>query len=129
MRPRKKLPMLTLYAFPTMIFVDRKGQVRKIHTGYSGPATGEHYTQFVAEFKATLDQLLAGNLENMPSFDIVSEIDTHELTNAVDQAVRELSPALRLQGHGCHVRARGHDGDHERTGGFPTKTNARIFSS
>ena len=27
----------------------------------------------------------------MPSFDVVSEIDSHELTNAVDQAVRELS--------------------------------------
>jgi cyclic-di-GMP-binding protein len=27
----------------------------------------------------------------MPSFDVVSEVDTHELTNAVDQAVRELS--------------------------------------
>lgn len=27
----------------------------------------------------------------MPSFDIVSEIDKHELTNAVDQASRELS--------------------------------------
>ena len=26
----------------------------------------------------------------MPSFDVVSEIDTHELTNAVDQAMREL---------------------------------------
>lgn len=26
----------------------------------------------------------------MPSFDVVSEIDTHELTNAVDQANREL---------------------------------------
>jgi len=36
-----------------------QGQVRKIHTGYSGPATGEHYTQFVAEFKSTLAQLLA----------------------------------------------------------------------
>jgi thiol-disulfide isomerase/thioredoxin len=56
----KKLPMLDrVYAFPTTILIDRKGQVRKIHTGYSGPATGEHYTQFVAEFKSTLDQLLA----------------------------------------------------------------------
>jgi cyclic-di-GMP-binding protein len=27
----------------------------------------------------------------MPSFDVVSEIDNHELTNAVDQASRELS--------------------------------------
>ncbi len=56
----KKLPMLDrVYAFPTTIFVDRKGMVRKIHTGFSGPATGDHYTQFVAEVKATLDQLLA----------------------------------------------------------------------
>jgi thiol-disulfide isomerase/thioredoxin len=56
----KKLPALDrVYAFPTTIFIDRKGQVRKIHTGYSGPATGEHYAQFVSEVKATLDQLLA----------------------------------------------------------------------
>jgi peroxiredoxin len=56
----KKLPSLErVYAFPTTLFIDRKGNVRKIHTGYSGPATGEHYTQFVAEVKATLDELLA----------------------------------------------------------------------
>jgi thiol-disulfide isomerase/thioredoxin len=56
----RKLPMLDrVYAFPTMIFIDRKGEVRKIHTGYSGPATGEHYTEFVAEIKSTLDRLLA----------------------------------------------------------------------
>jgi len=56
----KKLPMLQkFYGFPTTVIVDRNGQVRKIHTGFSGPATGEHYTQFVAEFKNNLDQLLA----------------------------------------------------------------------
>jgi thiol-disulfide isomerase/thioredoxin len=56
----KKLPSLDrVYAFPTLIFIDRKGVVRKIHTGFSGPATGEHYTQFVTEFKQTLDLLLA----------------------------------------------------------------------
>src|SRR5277367_4777034 len=56
----KKLPMLErVYAFPTTIFVDRNGNVRKIHTGFSGPATGAHYTEFVNEVKATLDQLLA----------------------------------------------------------------------
>lgn len=27
----------------------------------------------------------------MPSFDVVSEVDSHELTNAVDQAIRELT--------------------------------------
>jgi thiol-disulfide isomerase/thioredoxin len=56
----KKLPMLQqFYGFPTTVLVDRKGQVRKIHTGFSGPATGEHYTQFVAEFKQNVEQLLA----------------------------------------------------------------------
>jgi peroxiredoxin len=56
----KKLPMLQSFvAFPTTIFIDRKGNVRKIHTGYSGPATGDHYVQFVKEVKTTLDQLLA----------------------------------------------------------------------
>jgi hypothetical protein len=56
----KKLPMLqTFYGFPTTVIVDRNGQVRKIHTGFSGPATGEHYEQFVKEFKSNLDQLLA----------------------------------------------------------------------
>jgi thiol-disulfide isomerase/thioredoxin len=56
----KKLPMLQRFvAFPTTIFVDRKGNVRKIHTGYTGPATGDHYIQFVSEVKTTLDQLLA----------------------------------------------------------------------
>ena len=56
----KKLPMLKSFvAFPTTIFIDRKGNVRKIHTGYTGPATGDHYVQFVNEVKTTLDQLLA----------------------------------------------------------------------
>src|ERR1700737_3687547 len=34
----------------------------------------------------------------MPSFDVVSEIDTHELTNAVDQAVRELTQRFHFKG-------------------------------
>jgi peroxiredoxin len=56
----KKLPMLQSFvAFPTTVFIDRKGDVRKIHTGYTGPATGDHYIQFVNEVKTTLDQLLA----------------------------------------------------------------------
>jgi thiol-disulfide isomerase/thioredoxin len=56
----KQLPMLErVYAFPTTLFVDRKGNVRKIHTGFSGPATGDHYTQFEREVRDTLNQLLA----------------------------------------------------------------------
>ena len=34
----------------------------------------------------------------MPSFDIVSEVDTHELTNAVDQAGRELATRFDFKG-------------------------------
>jgi thiol-disulfide isomerase/thioredoxin len=56
----RKLPMLQkFYGFPTTVIVDRNGQVRKIHTGFSGPATGEHYKQFVNEFRSNLEQLLA----------------------------------------------------------------------
>ncbi|TAM85794.1 MAG: YajQ family cyclic di-GMP-binding protein [Candidimonas sp.] len=34
----------------------------------------------------------------MPSFDAVSEVDTHELTNAVDQAGRELATRFDFKG-------------------------------
>ena len=34
----------------------------------------------------------------MPSFDIVSEVDSHELTNAVDQANRELTTRFDFRG-------------------------------
>ena len=34
----------------------------------------------------------------MPSFDIISEVDTHELINAVDQANRELSTRFDFKG-------------------------------
>jgi uncharacterized protein YajQ (UPF0234 family) len=37
----------------------------------------------------------------MPSFDTVSEIDTHELTNAVDQANRELAQRFDFKGSGA----------------------------
>lgn len=54
------LPMLNrLLAFPTMIFIDRKGKVRRIHTGFSGPATGRHYTEFVADFEKMMVELLS----------------------------------------------------------------------
>lgn len=60
----KTLPMLNaVLAFPTLIFIDRKGDIRKIHTGFSGPGTGQHYLQFIAEFELLMDELLAENPE------------------------------------------------------------------
>jgi cyclic-di-GMP-binding protein len=38
---------------------------------------------------------------HMPSFDVVSEIDAHELTNAVDQAGRELAQRFDFKGTGA----------------------------
>ncbi|MEJ7692558.1 TlpA disulfide reductase family protein [Daejeonella sp.] len=56
------LPMLNNFeAFPTLMIIDKKGKVRKIHTGFSGPGTGEYYTKFVQEFELTIDELLAEN--------------------------------------------------------------------
>jgi thiol-disulfide isomerase/thioredoxin len=53
------LPMLSsVLAFPTTIFIDKKGKVRKIHTGFSGKATGEHYTKFTDEFNLFVEKLL-----------------------------------------------------------------------
>jgi uncharacterized protein YajQ (UPF0234 family) len=37
----------------------------------------------------------------MPSFDIVSELDPHEVTNAVDQASREVSTRFDFKGTGA----------------------------
>ncbi len=56
------LPQLSgVYAFPTTLFVDRKGRVRRIYTGFSGPATGAHYEELTASFIATIETLLAEN--------------------------------------------------------------------
>ena len=56
----KALPQLTgIFAFPTTIFVDRSGRVRRIHAGFSGPATGLHYEQLKQDFTSTVEALLA----------------------------------------------------------------------
>jgi len=45
-------------SFPTTIFLDKKGMVRKIHTGFYGPGTGEYYSDYVKETEAFLDELI-----------------------------------------------------------------------
>jgi thiol-disulfide isomerase/thioredoxin len=54
------LPMLNaVMAFPTTIFIDKKGTVRKIYTGFNGPATGAAYTRYVEETTRFVEKLLA----------------------------------------------------------------------
>ncbi len=59
LKTEKTLPQLDkIESFPTSIFIDRKGVVRKIHSGYDGPATGEHYEAFKKEFYELMNSLL-----------------------------------------------------------------------
>ncbi|MBO3116495.1 TlpA family protein disulfide reductase [Winogradskyella sp. DF17] len=56
---QKKLPMLNrVLSYPTSIFIDKTGKVRKIHTGFNGPATGDKYIEFTTEFEDFVNQLL-----------------------------------------------------------------------
>ncbi|WP_349663605.1 TlpA family protein disulfide reductase [Cellulophaga lytica] len=56
---QQKLPMLNhILSYPTTILIDRNGDVRKIHTGFNGPATGEKYKEFKTDFTNTINRLL-----------------------------------------------------------------------
>jgi thiol-disulfide isomerase/thioredoxin len=62
LRAAKTLPQLdNIYNFPTTIFVGRTGHIEKIHTGFNGPGTGEHYEEQKKEFYDTVNELLAGS--------------------------------------------------------------------
>jgi hypothetical protein len=52
-------PMLNrVMSFPTTIIIDKKGQVRKIHTGFYGPGTGDYYRRNAEKLKSFIQQLL-----------------------------------------------------------------------
>jgi peroxiredoxin len=54
------LPMLNaVMAFPTTLYIDKKGRIRKIYTGFNGPATGNYFDQYKEEHERFLDKLLA----------------------------------------------------------------------
>jgi thiol-disulfide isomerase/thioredoxin len=56
----KYLPQLSRIAgYPTTIFIDKRGKVRKIHTGFSGPGTGKFYDEYIDEFNALINKLLS----------------------------------------------------------------------
>ena len=59
-KANEKLPMLNhVLSYPTTIFLDKKGAVRSIHTGFNGPATGEPYEEFKREFDSLIQVLRA----------------------------------------------------------------------
>lgn len=59
LRTEKTLPQITkIKMFPTTLFIGRDGKLKKTHSGFYGPGTGEHYEAFKKEFNAIVDELL-----------------------------------------------------------------------
>lgn len=55
----ERLPMLNkIVSYPTMIILDRKNRVRKIHTGFNGPATSQ-FVNFQRDFEGLIRSMLA----------------------------------------------------------------------
>ena len=73
----RTLPQLSaVLAFPTTIFIDRDGRVREIHTGFTGPGTGEHYARLQERFTELTTDLLAEQpdlIESLTNSDASSE--------------------------------------------------------
>jgi thiol-disulfide isomerase/thioredoxin len=54
-----RFPMLNgIMSFPTALLVDQQGRIIAIHTGFSGPATGEAYTELVKKYKQEIENSL-----------------------------------------------------------------------
>ncbi len=45
-------------SFPTSIFIGKDGTVRRVHTGFNGPGTGEYYTEYVKSTDSLVKSLL-----------------------------------------------------------------------
>jgi len=55
----RTLPQLEGFgAYPTTIFIGRDGRVKRIHAGFSGPATGERHAHVKREFESLVLELL-----------------------------------------------------------------------
>lgn len=55
----KLFPMLNhVMSFPTLIVLNQKGETIKIHTGFNGPATGKHYTDFKDNLTYLLNEII-----------------------------------------------------------------------
>jgi thiol-disulfide isomerase/thioredoxin len=56
---RTTIPELDNFiAFPTTIILDKTHRVRKVHAGFSGPATGKPYFDYIEKFDNTIQELL-----------------------------------------------------------------------
>lgn len=52
-------PMLnSIQSYPTTIFLDRKGNIVRIHTGFNGPSTGQYYTDYMHKTEKLIESLI-----------------------------------------------------------------------
>lgn len=53
------LPFLSDFtSFPTSIFVDKSGKITYVHSGFSGPSTGNYFTEYKRKIEALLEEML-----------------------------------------------------------------------
>ncbi len=56
---KEKLSMFNkLNGYPTTVFIDKKGRVRQIHTGFNGPATGAYFEKTKDDFIHLINTLI-----------------------------------------------------------------------
>ena len=48
-----------IMSYTNTIFIDRKGNIRKIRTGFYGPGTGEFYNRYIEQTDDFVAKLLA----------------------------------------------------------------------
>lgn len=72
-RASEMLPVLDrVRSFPTTLFIDADGDIRAVHSGFSGPATGDAHTELREQFTANIEAMLeehesqAANQADMP---------------------------------------------------------------
>lgn len=65
----------------------------------------------------------------MPSFDIVAEVDGHELTNAVDQMNREISNRFDFKGSDAKITLKDYEMNFEASSDFQLKQMRDIMVS
>ena len=58
-KAEEKLPMLNhIMSYPTAIFIDQSGKIRRIHTGFYGPSTGRYYDEFTRKTETLVKEML-----------------------------------------------------------------------
>ncbi|MEO8589182.1 MAG: TlpA disulfide reductase family protein [Flavobacteriales bacterium] len=63
----QKLPFLDhVMSYPTCVFIDRNGRVRRIRTGFYGPGTGEHFLNYKRNLEVFIETLLAEGVDPDP---------------------------------------------------------------